>query len=338
MKIGIVNEAQMAQVILKHAVESEKRHVVIWVAENGKAALEKAGQNQPDVILMDIAMPGMDGVIATKKIMEACPCAILIVTSQVSENIDKIFEAMWFGALDVVKTPSFGFNSSKEVKELLGKLEMIASFLGEKKAATRKKNMQKSSLSAGDVADLVVLGASTGGPMALIDVLETYPRPPPFATVIIQHFDEQYLQAFARFMEEQTSLAMLLIEEGDKLVNGNVYIAKRNAHLLIDSCGRFSYSLEPKGFSYRPSINLFLSSLAERWPKKALAVILTGMGDDGALGLKELKEKGWLTIAQEEESCIVFGMPKAAIRLEAAQFVLTPKMIGKMVVNHFLRR
>lgn len=338
MKIGIVNDVQMAQVILKHAVESGGRHTVIWIAENGRIAVEKAAKEKPDVILMDIVMPEMDGVLATKEIMGKTPCAILVVTSPISESMDEIFEAMGFGALDVVKTPSFGLNSSEEANELLAKLEMIAALLGKKKLPPRKKKMQKASLLKEEVADLVVLGASTGGPIALIDVLEAYPRPALFATVIIQHVDQEYSFAFARWMEEQTGLPMLLIEEGDKPVNGNVYIAKRNAHLVIDNKGCFSYSTDPKSTSYKPSINIFLSSLAEKWPKKAIAAILTGMGDDGALGLKELREKGWLTLAQERESCIVFGMPKAAIKLEAAQFVLTPKSIGNMIVNYFSRR
>jgi two-component system response regulator WspF len=336
VKIGIANDMRMAQIVLKDLVETDNRHQVIWVAENGKTALESALKQKTDVILMDLLMPVMDGVQATKEIMKKAPCAILVVTSSVSGNMDKVFESMGHGALDVVKTPAVHLDSSVETQLLLSKLEIVSHLVGEQQAQyVRKKELKFGFLREEEAVDLAVLGSSTGGPMVLAEILETFPRPLPFSVVIIQHVDQEFSSAFASWLEEQVQLPICLIEEGDQPVNGKIYIAKKNAQLVIDRRGCFSYSLKPLDPFYKPSINAFFESLAERWPKKAVAALLTGMGNDGAFGLKQLQEKGWLTIAQEKESCVVFGMSKAAIELNAAQFVLAPKDIGKAIVKYF---
>ncbi len=262
--------------------------------------------------------------------MEESPCAILIVTATVSGNASKVFEAMGGGALDVVRTPVIGPETQTvDSKELLGKIARIGILIG--KTSTPKTRRQKP-------GSFLVIGASTGGPMALVELLSHLPRPFPYAGVIIQHVDEQFSEGLARWLTEQTGVTVKLAEVGMAPEVGIVLLAGKNDHLIMREGGSLHYTEDPVENPYRPSVDVFFASVATHWKGKGLAVLLTGMGADGAKGMKALADLGWHTIAQDEASSIVFGMPKAAIAAGAAKEVFALEQIAPAIVKFFQKR
>lgn len=340
MKIAIVNDVYMAVNILDKLISEKTNHEVIWKAYDGKEAFEKCQVETPDIILMDLIMPVMDGVESTKQIMKSCPCAILIVTSSVQKNIEQVFEAMGHGALDVVKTPSLGLDNQEDTtQELIEKIQTISRLIG----LSDKSEMDHHTLNEAvgvsrylvdqKLPPIVAIGASTGGPKAVATILSRIPSNVPFATVVIQHIDQEFSQSFARWLSEQTPLPVNVAYSGQIIRAGNVYLAGSNEHLVIDGEGRLSYSKIPRQLPYKPSIDIFFNCLRPLSSSKFVAILLTGMGSDGAYGLKLLRQEGWHTIAQESKSCVVFGMPKVAIETDAATDVLSLEEIPEKIIE-----
>ncbi len=332
MRIAIVNDMAMAAEVLKRIVKSKApTHEVAWVAVNGAEAVEKCGTDVPDLILMDLLMPVMDGAEATRRIMAKSPCGILVVTASVASNFSKVFEALSYGALDAVNTPSIGLSGQLEgAAQLLQKIERLGVIRAH--AADKPGNAKMSSVPAATSAPapyLVAVGSSTGGPAALAQMLAELPADFGAAIVIIQHVDKEFATGLASWLETLTKLNVSLAVEGDTPKIGNVYLAATNDHLLLDGSMRFTYASEPLSNPFRPSVDVFFESVSRNWPRKGTAVVLTGIGRDGALGLLTLKNKGWRTIAQDKESSVVFGMPKAAAENGAAELVLPPDRIGQ---------
>ncbi|MEI8233406.1 MAG: chemotaxis response regulator protein-glutamate methylesterase [Verrucomicrobiota bacterium] len=317
MRIAIVNDMPMAAEILKRAVLLRKQHEVAWVAYDGGEALEKCRADTPDLILMDLIMPKVNGVQATRAIMAECPCAILIVTVSVQGNARMVFEAMGAGALDAVDTPALGVENFEKVSApLLAKLDSMRGLFGSKEPQPREPR------SARGEAPLVVIGASAGGPSALAEVLGGLPRDFPSPIVIVQHVDEQFALSLAGWLKQQSALPVKPALAGAVPVPGEVLLAARGEHLILAGPRRLGYCAEPKEAFYSPSVDVFFESVARRWPGEAVGVLLTGMGRDGALGLKRLRDAGFHTIAQDRASCAVYGMPKAAADLGAAVEIL----------------
>jgi len=343
MRIGIVNDIEMALEILSDLVETKTSHTVAWTAKDGIEAVENCGEDTPDLVLMDLIMPLMEGVEATRLIMKKSPCAILVVTSSVVGNMAKVYEAMGHGALDVVKTPALDLHGdSGQAEDFLKKLDVIEKLIGEK--ASKKRVPPSKPPASGAIKEkealpeLLLLGASTGGPMAVVAILEKMPAEVPFATVVVQHVDQEFAPGLAHWLNGQTKLTVELALQNAPLLPGHVYLAAQNRYLLMDDTGRLFYRDLPEAGAYRPSIDLFFSSVAKYWPKKGVAALLTGMGVDGAQGLKQLHDLGWQTIAEDRSTCVVFGMPKVAIGLEAASEVLPLDAISDAVIKRFSKR
>ncbi|WP_445672638.1 chemotaxis response regulator protein-glutamate methylesterase [Pseudomonas inefficax] len=258
MKIAIVNDMPMAVEALRRAVAFEPAHQVIWVASNGAEALQRCTEQLPDLILMDLIMPVMDGVEATRRIMAETPCAIVIVTVDRKQNVHRVFEAMGHGALDVVDTPA---------------LEVL---------------------------------------------LKGLPAAFPAAIVLVQHVDQVFAAGMAEWLSSAAGLPVRLACEGEPPQPGQVLLAGTNHHIRLLQNGQLAYTAEPVNAIYRPSIDVFFESVARHWSGDAVGVLLTGMGRDGAQGLKLMRQQGFLTIAQDQASCAVYGMPKAAVAIDAA--------------------
>lgn len=333
MRIAIVNDMKMTVEMLRRII-SASSHKVAWVAYDGAEAVEKCAQDRPDLILMDLIMPVMDGVEATRLIMQKSPCAILIVTATVSGNASKVFEAMGFGALDVTKTPVMSPKTQTvDSKELMTKIERIATLI--RPSRPTLANVQEAKETSGLRPSLLVIGASTGGPKALVEVLRGLPAHPSFATIIIQHVDQEFSPGLADWLSQETGQSVKIAKEGMKPQAGLTLLAGKNDHLIMETGGTLSYTEDPIDNPYRPSVDVFFNSVALHWKEKAVAVLLTGMGADGAKGMKALHDLGWHTIAQDQKSCIVFGMPKAAIALGAVSTVLPLFEISKGIVDFF---
>lgn len=336
MKIGIVNDSMIAVESMRRILlGAPTKHTVLWVAYNGVEAVGLCGRHTPDLILMDLIMPKMDGVEATRKIMQSAPCAILVVTASVTINSAKVFEAMGAGALDVVATPVFGRGDNPTGGDvLLEKIAKIGKLIGIKGVPKSHSFQAKSTTGTRHKKKcLIAMGSSTGGPQALVQILSHMPRDFPAAFVVVQHMDEQFTAGLVTWLDSQIDLSVRLIKEGDKPEAGTVHFGRTKGHLIMDATGAMTYTDEPKDIPYHPSVDVFFASIANNWHGTGIGVLLTGMGRDGAQGLLELHKKGWYTIAQDQASCIVYGMPKAAADLNAADKILALDCIGPECID-----
>ena len=340
MRIAIVNDMRLACEALRRAIVADRRHQVAWTATGGAEAISLASRDLPDLILMDMIMPGIDGVEATRQIMLKSPCPILVVTSTVSGNISKVFEALSSGALDAVETPSIG-----QQGELLGSSALLEKIARIEHLHDRPPIAAGAAAPAGSTgavgaqqgSRLVLLGASTGGPRALGEILNLLPRDLAAPIIIAQHIDEGYVTGLAKWLADQTKLPVEVAVAGSEPRAGHVYLAASRQHLAIRTDRRLHYVSEPGSMWYRPSVDVLFSTAARHWPIPGIAALLTGMGRDGASGLAELRSAGWTTIAQDQATSVVWGMPKAAVDLGAAQSVLPPAQIAAHILSQLKR-
>lgn len=335
MKIAIVNDMKMAVEALRRTVMSVPGYEVAWIAENGAEAVKLCAQNVPDLVLMDLIMPVMDGVEATRQIMAKSPCAILIVTSSVTQHASLVFQAMGAGALDAVSTPTLGADEKGAGRdEFLLKIRTIGRLLG---AVPRQPSAQPriAPASTGKMGNwLIAIGASTGGPSALAKVISKFPAGLQASVIVVQHVDANFAPGLAEWLGQQSALPVRLAQEGDRIENGRVLVAGTNDHLVIKNNRLLGYNHEPAANPYRPSVDVFFESVVQNWPGRAVAALLTGMGRDGAEGLLSLRKSGVFTIAQDAESCAVYGMPKAAAELHAAERILPIDRIGETILGN----
>lgn len=335
MKIGIANDMPLAVEALRRALAAVPKYKIVWVAENGAKAVEWCAREKPDLVLMDLIMPGMDGVEATRRIMAGTPCPILLITVSVEANSSRVFEALGHGALDVLDAPALKSGDSQAVAaSLLAKISMIEKFISNRHPS-RGASIRRTPAAR---HKLLALGASAGGPAALATVLGGLPQNFPAAIVIVQHIDEQFMPHMATWLGQQCALPVQLAKEGDHLKPGVVLLAGAGDHLVFKTADRVGYTAVPEHYIYRPSIDVFFQSISRFWEGEAVGVLLTGMGRDGALGLKALRRKGYYTIAQDKTSSAVFGMPKAAAALDAAVDILPLESIAPRLVDTFTRK
>jgi len=332
MRIAIVNDVPYVVEVLRQVIASRPGGEVAWVAGNGDEAVRQCALDRPDLILMDLYMPVLDGVQATDRIMRNSPCAILIVTSSVDGNTAKVFEAMGCGALDAVSSPVYGPGGTIEGSaELQAKIDTIAKLIG-------KDNLRPAAAAhrpwLGIRFPLVAIGASTGGPRALATVLAGLPADLDAAVVIIQHVDTQFAMGLADWLASQTRIRVTVAREGALVEKNRIFVAGTNDHLILGPNLAFHYTPEPRDNPFRPSVDAFFESARAVWPRRDVAVLLTGMGRDGARGLLALRRAGWSTIAQDESTSVVFGMPKAAIELGAADEILPLEKIPEAILRH----
>jgi len=328
MRIGIVNDVRAACEALRRVVDSLPDHEIAWMAADGVEAVAMAKRDRPELILMDLIMPHLDGVQATRQIMASAPCAILVVTATVSGNISLVYEAMGYGALDAVDTPMLG--PAGEVSgagALVEKIGMIAKIVGS--SDTRRPTRPAAT---GGPPKLVVVGASTGGPKAISDLLLPLPHDWNAAVLVVQHVDVAFSQGLAKWLSDRTGRAVRVAEHGQHPAAGDVLLAGTNDHLVLSKSRTLEYREEPREVFFRPSVDVFFESVADHWPQTGIAILLTGMGRDGARGLLKLRSRGWHTLAQDEASSVVWSMPKAGIDAGAACEVLSVDQMARSLI------
>lgn len=330
MRIAIVNDLILAVEALRRAILVSNRHTVAWVASDGAEAIRLAKENPPDLILMDLVMPHMDGVQATKVIMRESPCPILVVTATVGGYADKVVQAINNGAIDAIPTPILTHgNQLVAAEQLLTKLDSVAAmymgYQGTNRPPARIPHRPDLSRT------LVAIGSSAGGPAALSRVLSDLPASPLAAFVIVQHVDPHFAPTMACWLNEQSGVPVQLAAEGSQLSDGLALFAAGDRHLVFRSPTTLGYSTEPRQLVHRPSIDVFFKSILKYWKGRTIGVLLTGMGRDGAVGLKALRNAGSMTIAQDEATSMVYGMPKAAAELDAAVSILPIGEIGQAI-------
>jgi len=338
LKIGIVNDLTICIESLKKVLKSTPEHEVVWIARNGLEAVDLCKKQTPDLILMDLLMPVMNGVEATRRIMQTTPCPILIVTSSVTENMVKVFDTMAAGALDAVATPVIGKKGAPDKDDqLLKKIALIGQLTGtmQRKSGKSVRLASKPKVEI-DGIDLVLLGCSTGGPQILVDILSIFPENFPAAFIVIQHMDKRFTPGFIDWLNSQIHMPAHIAKEGAIPEPGKVLMACTDDHLVMTPKLTLSYSKDPKENFHHPSVDVFFFSVAQHWPASGIAALLTGMGRDGAEGLLALHIRNWYTIAQDRESSVVYGMPKAAAQINAATDILPAGRIGKAISDFLL--
>jgi two-component system response regulator WspF len=332
MRVAIVNDLPLTTEALRRIVLSDPRHQIAWIAADGDEAVRLCQGDRPDVVLMDLVMPRVNGAEATRRIMQQSPCAILVVTAGVAMNYHLVCEALGHGAFDAVSTPVLAGRTPAEAgAELLSKLtavdrinRRITSMLVTAPAALKPV----ASPPPGSIPPLVAMGTSTGGPLALAAILGALPADFPGAILVVQHIGAEYAGCLVDWLKARTPLTVRAAKAGDVPQAGTVLIAGSSDHMILTAERTLSYAREPADYPYRPSVTVLFESLARHWPARGLAVLLTGIGRDGAQGLLTLQEAGWRTIAQDQATSVVFGMPRAAMEMGAARHVLPLDQIG----------
>jgi two-component system response regulator WspF len=349
IRIAIVNDVRMAVEVLRRIVVGLPDAEVAWIASDGQEAVEKCLVDPPDVLLMDLIMPVMDGVEATRLIMKQSPCPILVVTATISGNCNRVYESLGHGALDAVNTPVLGRDGSisggedlrRKIRNLVCLRGSGVIDSGERTAGSPPTSeiptRQPSALPdptaqpASRPAPLLAIGASTGGPQALAKVLADLSPPLDYSVAIVQHLDELFVPGLVEWLSYETKMAVREIEAGQSLKSGVIGVASTRDHLVLNSHGVFQYVRDPVEQIHRPSVDVFFRSLAKAGVGRGVALLLTGMGRDGAAGMKSLRDSGWQTVAQDQQSSIVWGMPGAAVQLGAADRVLPLDRIGSAI-------
>ena len=325
MRIALVNDSPIATEALRRSLAFKPGLKIAWTASNGAQAIEMAKRDTPDLVLMDLIMPGIDGVEATRQIMADSPCAILVVTASIGAQSWRVFEAMGHGALDAVDTPELGLGEDREAAQLLlRKIETIAKLIGDKGA----KLPPPKSIKKHAGSPLVAIGASSGGPAALAKLLSTLPADMAAPVLIVQHIDHQFAAGMADWLQQYTPWAVRIAKEGEHPEPGVVLIAGTADHMVFKSAERLGYTADPVGAVHRPSVDVFFDSCNRHWRGEIYAALLTGMGRDGAGAMKALRDKGHYTVAQDAATSAVYGMPKAAADMGAAVEVLPLERIG----------
>jgi len=339
MRIAIVNDMPMAVECLRRVIVGTDLHTVAWTAFNGRDAIDECSKDVPDLVLMDIIMPDINGVETTREIMRVSPCPILLVTSSVDKNFALVFEAMGYGALDAINTPVLlGKESHQAENPLLKKISMLniltQPILQSVSTEYKPTNM---GASISHARSIVTIGSSSGGPQALATILKSLPHDFSVPVVIIQHVDSQFATGLAEWLSSVSNIPVRIAQSGNKPSVGTIFLAGSDDHLLLGEDGCFIYSSTPEDTPYRPSVDVFWHSLEKNWDGQVMALLLTGMGRDGAKAMLSLREHGAYTLAQDEQSCAVYGMPKAAVDIGAASDILPIDKIAQLLIKKTMK-
>lgn len=328
MKVAIVHDSPAMTGALGQVVRGVSGWSVAWTAVTGADAVDACAARRPDVLLGQLRLPDMNGAELTRRIAASAACPVVLLTDAADTASGLVFEAMAAGAVGVVPVPVIGADGRLAGTDEIVQRLRVASRLGGGRGEAAPVHRQVSSN-----PPLVALGASTGGPAALAVVLGALPVACRAAIVVVQHVGQDFSGELARWLDGRVRLPVRAAARGARPTPGTILLAGGEEDLLVTPAGAFDYRPPPPGSYYHPSVDVFFRSLAEHWALPGLAVLLTGIGRDGAEGLLALRQRGWRTIAQDEASSVVYGMPKAAVELKAAGQVLSLEHIGRAVAQ-----
>ncbi len=343
IRVLIVDDSPTIRLLFTEILSAEPDLRVVGVAADGEQAVERAQTLKPDLITMDINMPRVDGLEATRRIMTLCPTPIVVVSASLdSADLTSSFAAIQAGALDVIEKPHS--TDPRDFEGIRRRLVMAVRLMAGVKVVRRRaaKPVPTGALMPAAVAApaarprtsfrLVAIGASTGGPMALHTLLAGLPRDFPAPVVVVQHMSAGFLPGLVNWLQLDCALPVHIATEGQAAQPGQVYFAPDDHHLTVGTRGVLRLTNAPPISHVRPSATVLFESVGLLYGREALGVLLTGMGDDGAAGLKALHDRGGLTLAQDEATSVVYGMPRVAAELGAVDHVVPlANMAGSLV-------
>jgi two-component system, chemotaxis family, protein-glutamate methylesterase/glutaminase len=343
VRVLVVDDSALMRKLIPLILERDPDIEVVGTAMDGAFALKKIGELQPDVVTLDLEMPRMDGIETLRTIMRNAPLPVIVFSTHSREGAYSTFKALALGAIDFVAKPK---------DAAAGNLDPVAHALAEKiKVAKRagglklpkleidaplpKKNRSRASIAPNRI---IAIGISTGGPIALQYVLSQIPGDFPASIVIVQHMPEGFTDMFARRLDECCALEVQEAKSGDLLLAGRVLICPGNRHMMVRRMPRGEMVVLSDGPTingHRPSVDVLFHSVAQEFALTAVGILMTGMGDDGAEGLGAIKAAGGVTIAQSEDTCVVGGMPRAAIVKGYATKVLPLDGMANYLISQY---
>jgi len=339
IRVLVVDDSPLVCHVLTAMIQSDPQLRVVGMASNGAEAIQRTTELNPDLITMDVRMPGMDGLEATKQIMAFHPTPILILTASLAKQApDLPFQAMMYGALDVIdkgllRLGEHTANGSALLTErikMLARVKVIPHPLARIEA--RGRVPVKPHVAHVPTDRIVAIAASTGGPQALEKVLKALPADLGCGIVIVQHIAPSFDKGLVEWLDSQCSFSVQLASQNARVEAGVVSVAPTGQHLRVAEGGRLRLTDEPPCEGQKPSGTILFESVAQVYGARAVAVVLSGMGRDGAAGAQQIQRAGGRVIAQDEASCVVFGMPKAAIELGVVDLVQPLDQIASTIV------
>ncbi len=362
IKVLIVDDSPTIREYLKYIISTDNNITVVGTARDGKEAVDLVQQTHPDVVTMDIHMPRMDGYEATRKIMEIHPVPIVIISSKIPEDVENTFRAIKAGAVAVLEKP--GGPGHPESEFMVAKIIQTIKLMSEIRVVRRLINSRKSRISSVQqvgsslrleptqrleptsheektplfqnsayLIQTVAIGASTGGPPVIRTILSNLTKGFPFTILFVQHIASGFLRGMVEWLKKEIGegLPIHIASHGDRALPGHVYFAPDDFHMGIMSSGEIVLSKSSHENGLRPSVSYLFRSAANAYGNKSAGILLTGMGRDGAAELKTMKEKGAVTIAQNRESSVIYGMPGEAVKIDAATHILSPERIAEFL-------
>ena len=343
IRVLLVDDSPLALVVLQQMLAMSPDIEVVGTATNGRDALELIPALQPALICTDYHMGGMNGLEFTRQVMARFPRPILVVSSAVGEDdAARVFALLEAGAVDVFPKPRGGPSSDAiTAEQFIKKVKIVAGVWVRgrlpKEAAAETARMPsrppQNSVRAMRAPQIVVMGASTGGPQALQTILSQLPGSFSLPILCVQHISSGFLPGLVSWLGAHYGGRVQVARVGELPAPGRVYFPAENTHLVIDRAGRLQVSLEAPRGGHRPSVNITFLSAAEQYGDSAIGVLLTGMGHDGGEGMQALAKAGALTIAQDEASSVIFGMPRDAVERGAARAVLPLGEIASALID-----
>ncbi len=354
IKVLVVDDSALVREVISTILSSERDIEVVGTAADPLFAIKKIKENKPDVITLDLEMPRMDGLTFLRKLMNVYPLPVVVVSSLTQEGNSTTIKALELGALDFVSKPKAGIGGGlKEMKaEILEKIRAASTVnMDSLRSQCRRQCLQDSPLyrketvyGAGEREEAVIvrnmdrivaIGASTGGTVAVKQILQQLPANIP-GIIIVLHMPPGFTNSYAKSLNSSCRLKVKEAEDGDILAKGMAFIAPGGKHLLLRK-GTMGFSLKidesPPVNRHRPSVDKTFFTVADKASPNCMGIILTGMGEDGAAGIKAMNDKGSFTVAQDEKSCVVFGMPQKAIALGGVDRVLPLKDISGAIMR-----
>lgn len=341
IKVLIVDDSSFVRKALTRIFEAEQGIEIVGSASDGQEAIEKLTALNPDVVTLDIMMPGMDGIETLRYIMEIKPTPVLMLSQHTHEGAELTLNALDLGAMDFVDKSSTGLMDIFGLgREIASKVRAIA---GGKPLRVRPSMMPPKSCGGKGIIDVVAIGTSTGGPSALQVLLPKFPKEIGFGILVVQHMPPGFTGPLAKRLDSLCDIHVKEAEEGDSIEPGVALVAPSGFHMKIKkrrgsddvSCPFCMINLdtEPADEVHRPSVDVLFRSVAMNYGSRAIGVIMTGMGSDGVKGMKEIKERGGFTIAQDEATSAIYGMPRVAIANNVVDKVLPVTSIAEEVLQ-----